>query len=374
MLFPSTPTKVYSSTSALAMISIISLCLLFIMSTLSVPLQLAAPGPLKGSLVNASIANSASANAFKCFDSTFSPPVPSYPIEYSTCTDAADRLLANARGDVLSIFSRDEDADIQLPWRLRSKNCMMTVNVLNEDDEDIICLQDAHAIALALCRMCADGYYRYGGRTPVGARGVVFISVLGTRPLTIDATGSSATETSHIVARRVNPDFGPSLRISDNISSLSPTDPHIPHISTPDKGQCYNATTPSPLKHAYPIQSPDCQNAADELVKKQPAFRNMKFGRGASMDFRLPWTVWNETCIVHVDTRNDIDYDTLAPWEVYETALDRIEECTKGADDYGGRKAVGPRGVVWVYVFGVRPPPKASAAALAVPTHVVARV
>lgn len=71
---------------------------------------------------------------------------------------------------------------------------MMTLDVLKEDDEDIMYLQAVHEIALVLCRMCVGGYYRYGGRTPVGPRGVVYISVYGTTPVADEAAGPATAQ------------------------------------------------------------------------------------------------------------------------------------------------------------------------------------
>ena len=189
-------------------------------SAYATPLELAAPRLLNASSLNSTGATaSAASNAFQCFDSPFPPPGPFYPIVYSACIDAADAILANVRADVPLLFSRSDNADVQLPWLARCGNCVMTLNVVNEHDEDIIVVQDARTIALALCRMCVGGYYRYGGRTPVGPRGVVWISVSGTRPGIVEATGPATPQLSNAVARYIEP-RSPSLL---NTSLTSPT-------------------------------------------------------------------------------------------------------------------------------------------------------
>ena len=70
---------------------------------------------------------------------------------------------------------------------------MMILDVANQDDEDIMSLRTAHEIALALCSMCVRGYYKQGGTTPVGPRGVVRISVYGTEPMTEVNTDPAAS-------------------------------------------------------------------------------------------------------------------------------------------------------------------------------------
>lgn len=180
--------------------------LLLSTSTLATPLELAAARLPHASSLNSTGATAlAASNAFQCFDSPFPPPGPFYPIVYSACIDAADAILANVRADVPLTFSRNDNADVQLPWLARCGNCVMTLNVVNEHDEDIIVVEDARTVALALCRTCVGGYYRYGGRTPVGPRGVVWISVYGTRPGTLKATGPATPQPSNAVATRIEP-------------------------------------------------------------------------------------------------------------------------------------------------------------------------
>ena len=62
-------------------------------------------------------------------------------------------MLSSGPRNVPSMFSRSEDADIQLPWRIRGGNCLLSLDVLNEGDEEIMSIRDAHEIAIALCRI-----------------------------------------------------------------------------------------------------------------------------------------------------------------------------------------------------------------------------
>ena len=181
------------------MLTIISVCLLLLSSIIATPLQ-----PATSDLINVSSSENTSAvalGAFQCFDPSFQPPGPLRRIEYSGCTDAANKMLTNVRVDVPILFSRNQEADFPLPWRVRSQNCMMILDVANQHDEDIMSLQTTHEIALALCSMCVGGYYKQGGTTPVGPRGVVRISVYGTEPLTEENTDPAASQPSHVIAR-----------------------------------------------------------------------------------------------------------------------------------------------------------------------------
>lgn len=368
--FPRESVMVHLSSFTDAMLAMIPGCLLFVSSTFATPLQLATASLLPASSIDSTSAPALTvSNGFKCFDPSFPPPGPLYRIQYSGCVDAADRMLTNVRGDVPLLFSRSEKADIQLPWRARSGNCMMTLNVLNEDEEDIMYIRNAYEVALTLCRMCVGGYYRYGGETPVGPREVVYISVYGTTPTAVEASGPAAPQLSHVVARHIEP-RGPGLL---NTSSLAAADISILDTSNVDEGECFSKSGPSPRKHLYPVKSIDCINAADEMMKNRRDHKSMTFGRRAGMDFKLPWRARNKSCIVTVDALNDVDFDTIVLWEVYQTALNRIEKCTTGENVFGGSKVVGSKNVVYVYVFGIGSPIQLSASALSPPSPILAR-
>ena len=335
------------------MFIIISLYLLYVSSALTVPIQPTTPKPFEPSLVSTNTSSLTGFGAFQCFDSTFPPPGSSYPIRYPECVDAADNMLSNGQSRVPLIFSRSEDADIQLPWRIRSGSCLMSLNVLNEGDEEIMSIQDAHEIAIALCRLCVSGYYRYGGRTPVGPRGVVYISVYGTTPVTVGAIGPVA---SHIVAKRIGHQIGSKGPLAPETSFLAPVGKSNFSISNANKPECFSKRDLSPRMHLYPTKSFDCVNAADEMLKRGPVHVEMRFGRRAGLDFRLPWSARSESCIVAIDTLNDVDFDTLTLWDVYQTVLDQIRGCTIGGNPLYGSRAVGPRNIVYIYVFGLRMP------------------
>ena len=304
-------------------------------------------------------------NAFQCFEPSFPPPGPFYPIKYSGCMDAASKMLGNLRKDKPLTFSRGENADVHLPWRARTANCLIVLDVLDECEEDIMTIRQADEIASALCRVCVSGFYRYGGRTPVGRRGVVYISVYGTTPIVVGAAGTStaAPQPSYEIARRIEP-RGPGLL------STSPAAISVVNASNTDKVECFS---PLPRRHLYPVDPFDCFNAAGEILKDKQARVLMSYGRGAGMDFKLPWTARNKSCVVTLDTLNDFDSDTIVPWEVYGTALDRIEEYTTGENKFGGRKVVGSKKVVYVFVFGIGSPVQMSTPTLSTPTHVIAR-
>ena len=229
------------------MFAIISLCLFYFSSTAAIPFQSANPRLIRSppplDIVTPTLTG---LDAFQCYDPTFPPPGPFIPIHYSECIQAANRMLLNVRRDVPLIFSRKEDADIQLPWRLRSGNCLMSLDVLREDDEDIMCVRDAHESALTLCRMCVGGYYRHGGSTPVGRRGVVYISVYGTTPVTDEAAASNTTQSSHVVARQIESRI--ESRDSTLLNSSSLASARKPNLNTSnaDERKYFGEAGPSP--------------------------------------------------------------------------------------------------------------------------------
>ena len=104
---------------------------------------------------------------------------------------------------------------------------MMIVDVANQHDEDIMSLGTTHEIALALCSMCVGGYYKQGGTTPVGPRGVVRISVYGTGPMTEENTDPAASQPSHVIARQIE-SGGSGL---PDIASLTMAGTSVPNTS-----------------------------------------------------------------------------------------------------------------------------------------------
>lgn len=338
------------------MINIVSACLFLVPSTIATDLQLATPSLFNSSSLNYTDASSLNAsNVFQCFAPSFPPPGPLHPIIYSGCTDAADKMMANIRADLPAIFGRCENADVHLPWRAYGGNCVMTLDVLTANDEDIMCFREVHDIALLLCRMCVSGYYRYGGRKAVGPRGVVYISVYATGPVTVGAAGPPELQPSALVAKHFKPET-PNL---PDTSSLATTSLTILNTSNTGVGECFSESGSTPRRHLYPVKSADCFNAAHEMLKNRREHVSMTFSRrttGAGLDFKLPWTARNRSCVVTVDTLNNDDSDRIVLWQVYSGALNRIEECTTGDEKFGGRLVVGRMKVVYVYVFGIGSP------------------
>lgn len=247
----------------------------------------------------------------------------------------------------------------------------MTLSVINEHDEDIINITTVHDTAITLCKSCVGGFFRYGGRTPVGPRGVVYVSVYGTRRMTVESVGPTTHLPSQAVARLIEPQIKPRDALLLNTSSLSPVGILTSNASSDGSGGCFHLAL-SARAQLYPVTHSDCLIAADGILRNRPAFADITFGRGAGMTFRLPRSMRWGSCMVKIDTRHDIDFDLISLWEVYETALDRIDKCATGENIYGGYRAVGPRNIVYVYVFGV-PPLHTSAHASPTPTHIVAR-
>ena len=344
------------ATFAHAMLTIISLYLLYVSLTLAMLIRPTPPKLLEPSLLTTSASSPIGFSNFQCFDPTFPPPNPSYPILYQGCIDAADSMLSNVQRNVSSIFSRSEDADIRLPWGIRRGNCLINLDVLNEGDEEIMSVQDAHEIAIALCRICVSGYYKYGGRTPVGPRGVVYISVYGTTPITVETMGPAASGPSHVIAKRIGHRLESRSPLALKPLLLAPESNSNLSISNANKADCSSKPDPSSRMLLKPPRSLDCINAADEMLKIRPVHLEMRFGRGPDAGFRLPWSARSESCIVTIDTRNDNDFDTLTLFNVHRTAVDQIRGCTMGGNPVFGFRAVGPRNIVYVYVFGLRMP------------------
>lgn len=67
---------------------------------------------------------------------------------------------------------------------------------------------------------------------------------------------------------------------------------------------------------------------------------------------KLPIVVRNESCVVSLDVTHDEDGDRFAPWLVGRSGLALVEDCFGEFVGLGGKKVVGPRGVVTMMVLG----------------------
>jgi len=133
--------------------------------------------------------------------------------------------------------------------------------------------------------------------------------------------------------------------------------------TTPDG--CFEQPSSSQSR-LVPTNKEDCYQAADNLLDEvfktfEPDV-NLTFGRSDStrpstrgrpgIDIRLPRVSKYKACKIYINILSD-DVDTFELWRLYGAALDLVVRCTIGGKRmFGGRRAVGPKGVVQMVMAG----------------------
>ena len=112
------------------------------------------------------------------------------PAQVNDCYQAA--LLFRQKGSLTRplIFTRKPTRSVfPLPQVLRAGTCVISVDVVNDDDEDEFPLEVANNGALQLAMDCVWGSSHVGGKKFVGPKKVVYVMVFGRNPSATSAAG-----------------------------------------------------------------------------------------------------------------------------------------------------------------------------------------
>jgi hypothetical protein len=319
----------------------------------------------------------------------FNPPTPAtfvLPALARDCYQIADKLLElhrGPRGKILTFGNKDGD-DVRFPKIATYKTCRIEIGTSHESDEDKFDLWTLYGAGLSLAQRCTEGpVFRYGGIKTVGPKGVVNMLMTGRLPPPVSRTASAAAgiPDASSGARLLNgTQLDTILAVTNTTSSdaVAVSILALPDLPTTDG--CFVAPTAktAPL---LPAEKNDCYKAADNLldvVSRQARDVPLTFGRkrsGYSVDIQLPANSKYETCGIYIDVFSALNEDTFELWNLYGAALDLVSRCTTGRNRYGGRRTVGPKGVVDMWIGGRIPTPPSEVLTSAVSTNapVVAR-
>lgn len=102
------------------------------------------------------------------------------PTVFKTCYDAVKLLLPDPRSVRKPIlFSRKEDHGYQVPRQWRRGNCVVRVDMHDDDAEDTLTFLDLATAAGTVNVVCVARPPHFGGTLAVGARQVMNVSVFG---------------------------------------------------------------------------------------------------------------------------------------------------------------------------------------------------
>ena len=123
-----------------------------------------------------------------CFNAAADPRL--IPAQVNDCYQAA--LLFRQKGSLTRplVFTRKPTRSVfPLPQVLRAGTCVISVDVVNDDDEDEFTLEVANNGALGIAMDCVWGSSHVGGKKFVGPKKVVYVMVFGRNPPPISAAG-----------------------------------------------------------------------------------------------------------------------------------------------------------------------------------------
>ena len=328
------------------------------------------------------------------YENCFDPPMPRaglYPTNLEDCWYAAQALLDDQDPYRQRTFKRPGRGmpGTKLPIVIRHDTCVISIDVFNDVEKDHISPWQLYTATFDLARDCTQGLHRLGGRTTVGPKKVINVTVCGRfRPVLIGASEPAPSGTALIEAREAaensrmsviaHPQSAPIESSVKNISSLrgslsltaTPiglTDSAASSLGLLGSGpQCYDP--PLPRERAWPIDFEDCEEATLAIVGDRDRRRDYTFSHQiipTKYYYPLPTTLRYKTCVIRLDMINDQDQDTVRLGYVEATAWVLAHKCSGGevpSEEYGGRTTVGlqSRNLINIWVYGrLWPPPLA---------------
>ena len=296
-----------------------------------------------------------------------------YPAKQEDCFNALNEIFWFKSPFRSTTFSRRYNAGFRLPRVIRNETCVISIDVVNDTDEDIFKPVQVYVTAREIALRCTQGTLRYGGRTITRPKMVIDVMVLGrVWPLESGAVEPVTLESAVVVAGERLTSRGstllnePSVRLirppvvnttgRDNSLSLN-----APELGAPLK--CYDP--PLPRERAWPIDIKDCEIAVDAIIGDRQSDQEYTFSREkitTKFYYPLPTTHRYRSCVVHLDMANDSDQDTVRLAIVEATAWVLAHKCCgeeRSTEQYGGRGTVnvGSKGSIKVWVYGRPWPP-----------------
>ncbi|KAF6225306.1 hypothetical protein HO173_012830 [Letharia columbiana] len=108
---------------------------------------------------------------------------------------------------------------------------------------------------------------------------------------------------------------------------------------------------PHPRIWIYPAHFRDCERAAAGILRNIDASTAVIFSRDPRSGFRLPADYHYRSCWISLNI-DPGEADEFEPQVAYIAAWDLARECTSVTHRFGGRRTVGPRDKVFLYING----------------------
>ena len=120
-------------------------------------------------------------NVIGCFarEAAFRQPVA--PTTFKACYEIVKRLVHHDKAEAAMIFSRKPGAGFRVPEHWVSGNCVLTIDMDSDNDEETLSFKDLAVDAGTVMVRCVMSPPHLGGTTIVGQRKSMNVTVFGYR-------------------------------------------------------------------------------------------------------------------------------------------------------------------------------------------------
>ena len=297
-----------------------------------------------------------------------------YPAKQEDCFNAAKELLYVKEPFHAITFARSSNVGFKLPQVARNGTCVISIDVMNDTDMDKFEPVLLYIAAWEIALRCTQGTFPFGGKTMTGPKKVVDVLVFG-RAWRLDDGAAEPVNSEGVVAvagerltsrdsRLMNePSFTSSRSSVANNTSRNDL-LRLNALEARSTLKCYDP--PLPRERVWPIEVKDCEIAAYAIIGDRQSDQEYTFSREPIVTefyYPLPATYRFRSCVVHLDTKDDRDQDTVRLSIVEATAWVLAHKCSgeeRSAEKYGGLGTVGlgSEGLINIWVYGrLWPPP-----------------
>ena len=120
-------------------------------------------------------------NMIGCFAREAASRQPIAPTTYKACYDIVRRLVHHDKAEAAMTFSRKPDAGFRVPEHWVSGNCVLTIDMDSDNDEETLSFKDLAIDAGTVMVRCVMIPPHLGGTTIVGQRKSMNVTVFGYR-------------------------------------------------------------------------------------------------------------------------------------------------------------------------------------------------
>ena len=337
------------------------------------------PTPLSLGQTNGTLENALNATVTteNCFDKSLASRL--FPAQHTDCANAVKNILHVAkRNFAFYTFARDGRPAFKLPWTARHGTCIVSLDVVGDEDREYMTPWKVYAAAMGLANVCVNGQNVLGGKLAFEPNNVLVLMVFGrqwpvvkeeipSKALFLGAPNTSTIDNKESQDRSQSLDTrGLMLQRSDHETLdrpllLAPREDGPPtlNVSTTELNMssspvitslggvptCYDP--PMQRERLYPIDISECEKASVQIIGNRDKFDQYIFSRRkmqVPFYFQMPARFSYGRCTVVLDMENDFDIERVRLAYVESSTWVLAHKCSGEEIPefiYGGSMTVG---------------------------------